>query len=1287
MRNLYTLSLFLIVGIQVLQAATISITTNKLWSTITTGTGVSGQPSSSDLIIVRNGATLTVDVASSVCKSIQLASLNAAGTLTISSNVNLTLDTIYMGDLTKIGTLNMTTTASVLNIKSFSQTGNVNTAKLNATNGSINLLQTNTLPSSTLFINFFKLNILSGTTTLTNATTVSSTLNVAANATLNLASTNITVSGSTVIDGNINDDAVVSTATFTNLTLNQGATITTLSNTKCVVSGSLTLSGFTSTNGVGAIVWTVASSLNITSGTTNTLGGNSLSVGGSSNISGTINWHTFNINPTFKAVNINSGGLWTSTAIAPLTFTCNGLFSFNGGQIDGLTTNLYKLNVGIAVTNGSIANIKKADITVQTVGSTINGTISFDDISGNISFLSDLTISSTGAFTTTVTRSFNFSGNLNNNGSFTAGNGTYTFIGNKSISSTTGGYTFFDVVISSGTRINNTTVTINNSLTGAGTFRQAVGSVLNIQNSINLTGFIANTAINTVNYNPSSNINLQKGFYYHLNLNSNVIYNLNAATTISGDFRINAGIVNLNANITGNATGVLLLNGSAELNIGNDAVATAISFPFNFTTANINLQTGSIVRYKSNIAQTISSLPNYSNLEICTGISSVTKIIGSSFLNVFGNLTIKNGVILSGATKTIRVVNNFLGDGVLTFGTGTGTFNLEGVWGFTGTFICGKSTTSFNSRSSQIIPALTYYNLKSTFKEGDRVLSSTGVINILNTLTPDTNNYIVTGSTINYNGTTAQVSPAFTYNNLTITNSLGLSLAGDIGIKGTLKIALGKITTTGKVLTLLSDATQTGRIDPVITGTSIIGNITQQRYTPLTSAGWGYLGSPVTNTTLADWYNNGLEIPMTGFTGVGSVSPGNFISVYTYDETAPGAFGDAAAYVAPTNVTNSIINGKGYFVYMGSSLTNSNPFTFDATGLPKTGNVTLPISYTNNGLSNDDGWNLVANPYPSDIDWTSSAWAKTNINSTIYIFNANTNNYATFTDGTTPDSTNGGSRYIASSQGFFVKATSPFCVLSCTENVKTANKAPFFKSIIDREDEIRMKITKSGTPLSDEATVRFSENASDFFESNLDIEKLYPSFGESVNISTIADNKKLTTNVLKTFNQSFQLPFSIDVSEQGNYQIAFSGINKIKAKYPEFFEDNNFVIENLTTGKTVDLRENNIYEFNGDYTSMKLVLRFKTNEATTKIEKVELFDIINIKAFENNFFAEFNISENTLAKIDLYNLSGQIIKPSTVVSTNIKLVQIDTKNLETGIYILNIMAGNKMINRKIYIQN
>jgi len=94
MKNLYTFLLFLIVGIQVLQAATITVTSTKLWSTINTGTGVGGQPNSSDRIIVRNGATLTVDVASSVCKAIQLASLNAAGTLTIAANVNLTLDTI-----------------------------------------------------------------------------------------------------------------------------------------------------------------------------------------------------------------------------------------------------------------------------------------------------------------------------------------------------------------------------------------------------------------------------------------------------------------------------------------------------------------------------------------------------------------------------------------------------------------------------------------------------------------------------------------------------------------------------------------------------------------------------------------------------------------------------------------------------------------------------------------------------------------------------------------------------------------------------------------------------------------------------------------------------------------------------------------------------------------------------------------------------------------------------------------------------------------------------------------
>ena len=59
--------------------ANIPITTNTLWSAITTGSGPGGRPNASDAITVRNGATLTVDVPNAVCGSLQLGLSGGAG--------------------------------------------------------------------------------------------------------------------------------------------------------------------------------------------------------------------------------------------------------------------------------------------------------------------------------------------------------------------------------------------------------------------------------------------------------------------------------------------------------------------------------------------------------------------------------------------------------------------------------------------------------------------------------------------------------------------------------------------------------------------------------------------------------------------------------------------------------------------------------------------------------------------------------------------------------------------------------------------------------------------------------------------------------------------------------------------------------------------------------------------------------------------------------------------------------------------------------------------------------
>jgi hypothetical protein len=76
-----------------LYANNITISVNKNWSTINTGSGPGGQPNSSDAVTVSAGATLTVDVANASCASVQLgvADFGFGGTLTFNANSLLTV--------------------------------------------------------------------------------------------------------------------------------------------------------------------------------------------------------------------------------------------------------------------------------------------------------------------------------------------------------------------------------------------------------------------------------------------------------------------------------------------------------------------------------------------------------------------------------------------------------------------------------------------------------------------------------------------------------------------------------------------------------------------------------------------------------------------------------------------------------------------------------------------------------------------------------------------------------------------------------------------------------------------------------------------------------------------------------------------------------------------------------------------------------------------------------------------------------------------------------------------
>src|SRR5207244_6749909 len=80
--------------------------------------------------------------------------------------------------------------------------------------------------------------------------------------------------------------------------------------------------------------------------------------------------------------------------------------------------------------------------------------------------------------------------------------------------------------------------------------------------------------------------------------------------------------------------------------------------------------------------------------------------------------------------------------------------------------------------------------------------ASSGIIKIAGTFTPGSNAYTTTGSTIEFNASTAQTIPAFTYDGLTLNNSAGASLGGNVTVGGALALSSGTLAVGSTTLTL-----------------------------------------------------------------------------------------------------------------------------------------------------------------------------------------------------------------------------------------------------------------------------------------------------------------------------------------------------------------------------------------------------------------------------------------------------------------------------------------------------
>ncbi len=691
--------------------------------------------------------------------------------------------------------------------------------------------------------------------------------------------------------------------------------------------------------------------------------------------------------------------------------------------------------------------------------------------------------------------------------------------------------------------------------------------------------------------------------------------------------------VTVNANITG--SGVL-----NAISIGNSV---------NYRNTNCN-------KIKATTYYNLSIVAASSTTRIAEGNISVLNnfSLGAGTVNNFSlanfSLTI-GGNWINNANKTI------LNQGPIIFnGTGIQTITRSSKEVINNLILNGSGTVSLGT-SLDVSQNLTINSGTFDLSASNFTVNVAGNLSNNSTINPRSGLF-------NFNGAAAQTisgSAATNFYDVKSANAAGVSVTGTSVISNILTVNLGAFGTSGAgtIKIPATSPTTYGRIDNVAGSLTGTGWTIESYINGPATKGWQWLSSPINGNTLADWDND----PRFWMSGVGGAdgNSGTFKSVRTYNE--------------PTNTRTNITSTttvlsacKGYEIYMADNLTTglTSPLTYNSLGTPNFGNKSIAISAGGAG----SGYNLVGNPYACPITYSAVVAATGIIDPSFVILLEN---------GTYSTDPNGG--IIAPNQGFMCIANSAGSI-NFTEACKNTSSLPNILRTAPKNNSIIFNVYNDINGLGGQTTIEFSENAADVFEQNKDLSFLASPYDDADNIWTNTfDNKPMLRNALYANDTEKNLPLTVKSGVYGMHTISVKGLGSL-TNY------NSVIIEDLTTGKKIDLVKEQNYSFNAEEIGKEynFVVHFSKNNQSDSPKSIITSNTLNentsVYNTPSNVVIKFDMPEETPVTISVYNLTGQqVIKTMNlnVVSDRIAL----PLQKENGMYLLIIQSKDQKISRKI----
>lgn len=402
---------------------------------------------------------------------------------------------------------------------------------------------------------------------------------------------------------------------------------------------------------------------------------------------------------------------------------------------------------------------------------------------------------------------------------------------------------------------------------------------------------------------------------------------------------------------------------------------------------------------------------------------------------------------------------------------------------------------------------------------------------------------------------------------LTIGKLAGQKLNLTSGFEGFVRYGIGFGPSSGDLdidpaasLTVISDSSGTGWIDDFTFGPttgSIIGDVTIQRYVNNPGNAFHYLGSMTSGATAADWSDD-FSIASTGATGghLSHVIPFFGCDPTQLDPNSP--YGGLFDYVESV-VTNCELEGwrviadGTYPLSAGTGFAGiiPNGTVVDVTGNPNTAKtvaITTPITATGTNTSAAAGYNLVANPFPSGLDWAvaGGAGVNPNIDGSAYIWES-TGYYS----GSLKEVNVMLPQVIASGQAFEVLALgNGFMnftnIMRAQQAGAFVRQAPLYEARIDLSVEGNGKADRTHILFADEATNAYDRGYDSYNKNN---EQGSPTIFSNLN----TDELGIQSLPMFTGMESIEVGFIPSVN--GSYTITAAELGTLPSSTLVFLED------------------------------------------------------------------------------------------------------------------------------------